>query len=332
MQLHSMRPAAVLLMLLFFLPVPAPAREGSGKIALVCTYDYRKALAEGGLTRPESDSPVPLYFLSAETAEDGPCLEEFPDFGSLMDATSTGRDLLVFVHGLRSSLPELLPRFERIADSADLDIVLFLWPANERRIGNIRNFEACLRNVRKTAPRFQEAMLETERFAREHANERNTTLMFNSLGNLFAREYARGLCAREHPGRVYANILINAAAVPARGHAGWSDSLSTLCRQGIYVICNGKDEVLKGAALLESAPMLGQGPGPEPAGHAEYIDLTPVLRPVRGIRPTHNYYFERQAQANPTVRNLYRRLLHGKKPEPSRSLILREPRFWTAVE
>lgn len=327
-----MRRTVFLLLLLFCLPVPSPAREGSGKIALVCTYDYRKALAEGGLTRPESDSPVPLFFLSAKTAEDGPCLEEFPDFGSLMDATSTGRDLLIFVHGLRSSLPELLPRFERIADSADLDIVLFLWPANERRIGNIRNFAACRRNVRKTAPLFQKVMLETERYAREYAHERNTTLMFNSLGNLFAREYARGLQSREHPGRVYANILINAAAVPARGHAGWTDSLSSLCRQGIYVICNGKDEVLKGAALLESAPMLGQRPGAETAGCAEYIDLTPALRPVKGIRPTHNYYFERQAQANPTVRTLYRRLLHGGKPEPSRGLVRRGHRYWVAVE
>jgi hypothetical protein len=88
---------------------------------------------------------------------------------------------------------------------------------------------------------------------------------------------------------LFANVIINAAAVNQNEHHVWLDKIRF--QERVYVNLNSRDIILKGVTLFSSADtQLGVNAGDQYAANSSYISFTKVLEKESDFRFLHGYY------------------------------------------
>ncbi|WP_290733279.1 alpha/beta hydrolase [Halobacteriovorax sp. JY17] len=160
---------------------------------------------------------------------------------------SRARYINIFIHG-RGKHPEKgLGVISEIEESFGVKTIMFHWPswksAVERPVGNAIS----------SAEDLSKFLSELNAYVRRHPLKMfgvKLNLLVHSMGNIVFKEMVENYY---HPGdfkaNLFSNLLINAADVPARDHAGWVDRIDFSKEN--YITYNDNDIVLFGSELLD---------------------------------------------------------------------------------
>ncbi|MDD4847178.1 MAG: DUF1460 domain-containing protein [Bacteroidales bacterium] len=281
-------------------------------IAVVCMYNYNDAL-ETGL----SSIDTVLHYLVAKCNRQGKYdIEEVPHFDTMMQKVKTDRNLLCFVHGFNSNIDEIIENSALFTAAYDVDLLVFAWPSYETKGKYIRNYKQSRENVIYCIPNFSKTMSQVAKYLRTNEDVRGT-LMFNSLGNLFAKKYAQYLINNVYDKNdfpQFENVILNAPCIFERDHDIWSDMLNRMTAKHFYVTQNGNDGVLKAASIfIEGGPLLGQADIVTHSEKLKYIDFTEILK-NSPYKKAHGYYEERNLLEIPNTFTFYYLILNGYTP------------------
>jgi hypothetical protein len=199
-----------------------------------------------------------------------------------MNAINDGRNILVFLEGHGKTLPMALDRAYQVQLRYNLSIVVFDWPSDNR------NFKGSLDAISRCEGNFYNFLLQMKDYRRRQMNEsQHLSILAHSMGNYFLNhsvERDNGLNLRE----VFVdNIIMNAPAIPSKGH---EKAISQMAFQKrIYITSNKNDVVLRGAGVLTSSRMLGNVVVGPLAANAHYVNFSDVAG------TEHSYYYGHQA-------------------------------------
>jgi len=198
-----------------------------------------------------------------------------------MNVINDGRNILVFLEGHGKTLPMALDRAYQVQLRYNLSLVIFDWPSDNR------NFKTSLDAISRCEGNFYNFLLQMKEYHRRKMNEsQHLSILAHSMGNYFLNhsvERDNGLNLRE----VFVdNIIMNAPAIPSKGH---EKAISQMVFQKrIYITSNKNDVVLRGAGVLTSSRMLGNAVIGPLAANAHYVNFS-------GVAGTeHSYYYGHQ--------------------------------------
>ena len=298
--------------LLSFLLFVSAALYGQvpGLFGVVSTYDYQRTLSNDDINAFDS-LDVPLFYVLAKQVDSVELVQQ-NDMEALMSQIVTnGKRLLVYVHGDHSLLSEQLERGFICTQAFDMNLLIFAWPSNEIENHSIKNYKASKRNVEVVLPRFVEFTSQLSRYCKAHNIQ--WSLMFHSLGNLFAKSYARYTISTPTERLSTDRLLLNAACVWEYDHDIWVDVLSKQIEGKIFITLNENDRVLGAAStFIEGGDLLGKTPPRRKSRNAEYIDFTDLLRNEANFQESHGYYFGDILTRIPELKSIYKNILIGK--------------------
>jgi hypothetical protein len=222
------------------------------------------------------------------------------DFLSGMKAIDRGGDILLFVHGHGKPMPDVLTRAFQMQDRYDISMVVFDWPSYNS------NFNKSLSRVRRCGENFYNLVLQLKEYrAHEMEPDQHLSMILHSLGNYYLTHLVVNGNNQYLKGPVFDNIILNSAAVRSKEHG---EVLSQLeMQKRIYVTCNARDKVLRGAHLLTSGKMLGNVVIEPLAPNAIYVDFTCVA----GMEHTYFAGYHKFEYDLPAFEHFYFAALHG---------------------
>lgn len=321
--------ATLLVGLLSILQVGAQtvSNDSIAPFAVVCTYDYSQTLeSETNLNSSIDGQQQPLHYLVAKPNADTVTLDETPDFDSMLDRVVKKKNLLVYIHGDNSQLSELLSRGSFFASTYDTDYLLFAWPSNEINNHSIKNYKASKENVTIDLLRFARLMEQLSDYV--DRNKIECTVMFHSLGNQFAKQYAHYLINNPFNQKLAVNnIILNAGCVWERDHNIWVDVLVGNIRNQVIITHNDNDVILKSAALfIEGGKLLGEADIKSHSRKAIYVDFTDILKGQVKGQESHGYFLGEVTERIGNIKLFYRMAIHTINHEfESRNVIARRP-------
>ncbi len=222
------------------------------------------------------------------------------NFTSGMKAIDNGRDILLFIEGHGKTLPMALNRAFQVQARYDVTIVVFDWPSKNS------NFNLSLARVRRCADNFYNLLLMLRNYKQQQMNEdQHLSLLAHSLGNYFLSYLVVCGDAQYLREPFLDNVVMNAPAIRSKEHG---EVLSQLkIQKRLFIMFNKNDWVLKGANMLTSGRMLGNGAIEPLVDSAMYFDFTEVAG------KEHSYYFGYHSfeHTNKAFYYLYYNAVHG---------------------
>ena len=257
-------------------------------IAVVCSYDYSRALITGN-NRMKPHQAVPIHYLTAVPVDEDVQLTRFVNFTDMMRATRNTNNLLVFVHGDGDNIDYLVKYKSMLPDQYDADVLCFAWPSLSERVIRRYNYRLSEQNCDLVFARFLEMMDSVEQYVK--GNDITCTVMFHSLGNRFAKLYANYLLQHSNGQLFIDNIILNAPSIVEREHCYWVDVLNQSVKQALYVVRNRNDNVLRAVQnYIEGDKMLGRSPLSCKSLKALYVDVTEAVSQCKTKHASHSYY------------------------------------------
>ena len=278
-----------------------PASPNAG-ILMITNRPYRPDNPDGILFPNEIADFRRVTYMAATCSEDHWTLNLVEGFDEGMAAVDHGEDILFFVHGHGKSLPSVLTRASRIREKYGVTVVVFDWPSMNM------NFNTSLTNVRRCGENFYNLLLQFGEYRRHHMkNRQSLTLMLHSLGNYFLTHLVVNGNNQYLDSKIFDNIIMNSAAVRSREHGKVISQIRFSHR--LYVVVNENDRVLRGAQLLTTGRMLGNGMMKPLAKNAVYVDFTCVA----GIEHTYFTGYNDFEYTQPAIGYFFDEAIHGRK-------------------
>ena len=253
--------------------------EGPAKIFIITNRPYApKAEKQEYFPNGIADT---LTYLIAACDGDNWHFHFVPGFKEGMNAINNGRNILIFLEGHGKTLPMALDRAYQVQLRYNLSMVVFDWPSDNR------NLKGSLDAISRCEGNFYSFLLQMKEYRRRQMNEsQHLSILAHSMGNYFLNhsvERDNGLNLRE----VFVdNIIMNAPAIPSKGHGKTISQMAFQKR--IYITSNKNDMVLRGAGVLTSSRMLGNIVVGPLAANAHYVNFS-------GVAETeHSYYYGHQ--------------------------------------
>ncbi|MDH5511284.1 MAG: alpha/beta hydrolase [Nitrospinota bacterium] len=267
--------------------------------------------------------------------------EYFQDINERMKEGGLGGKWLFMIHGAGQPTVGALEQAARVESLHGVNVILFMWPSWSRVLSLtvlVKMAPMLIRRAGVTWPKaalalgyglYEEKMKQYQQ-AREKARTCRTALdvafrmveehfttkvgavegfsmnlMAHSLGALVVESMARDPALRG-PGKMFGNVILNAADVDSEGHAQWASALNI--GQRLYVIQNRYDAALQASRTLAGNPRrLGARLKGELAENVTaYIDLSPG----RGSVARHTFFLMEE-EKNREIKSLYTSLFHG---------------------
>lgn len=259
-----------------------------------------------------------------------------------------GRDLLLFVHGFNNSFADVLDRCHGLAETYDVEVIAFTWPANGGGVkgtvdyledkrdaqASVVAFDRVLNKAREmiqaaradylngliaeSRERFPESGEKQREFVAKRAEQQcpfRVSLMLHSMGNYLLERTLKSEALRSNQ-LVFDNILLVAADCNNDRHAEWVDRLQV--RNRLYITINEDDYALRVSRMKggeEQGARLGHYPYSLNAKQASYVDFTGAPH----VGSSHAY-FEGAALKNDAVRQFFHAAIHGLRVEEEVSL------------
>ncbi len=289
---------------------------------VVTTYDYKKAIQED-LNKPgQNTDKHPYSFLHVVVdSNKNYTIEELKDYHEGIVKTYKRRNTLLFVHGDGANFNELIPLMSQVPNLYNVNVILFAWPAQELKgFFGIPNYNQAKRNTSLVFNSF----IHTVNHIRncDSIGQGNVTLMFHSLGNLFAKQYAHYIVNNIEESKFFDNIVLNAPAVVSEGHELWADALTLKAKKNVYLNFNKNDRTLKATDFfIERQDLLGKDITSPYAQKIVYMDFSNTLKDATTYEDSHTYFLDIVPSTNEKVKNYYKTIVNGKTPE------IKEPVF-----
>lgn len=285
------------------------------EIGLYCIYDYQESLLSGSQSYSPSDTQVHYLSFAPNTRKDFG-YREFGTFSQMMDAVSTGRDLLIVVHGYGVDMKRFSKRMKGFPERYDVDVLTFFWPANLHKSGNgpVDDFDYIRKCVSEMSPRFRQFMSEVSEYA--SSCDRKVSIIFLSLANVFAMNMARDIGKGDSTYLGFLdNIILNQPCVPVEGHTDWVGFLSSGIKRNLYIVSNENDKLLQlEETLYKTGRKLGRGvaDGDKMSPDACYRDFSNYINHSFSPFFSHMYYLGPLEGDLSPVFDFYFSAFHGK--------------------
>jgi len=298
----------VLFLLILFLRGLTLYAQDTAKTVIVCTYNYKLSAQE----REISTSKL-HYLVNAYDKNHAINLTEKNDFSSAMEEAFTAKNILLFVHGDDFDIEKLVVRGADFPELYNVNTILFAWSSYRTSHNSIKNYNNSKKSVDLCFPHFLQLVDSIKNYAIK--NNVKATVIFHSLGNIFAQKYALFLANNPEIQPFFTNIIINAACVPTKNHAFWVDILGQKTSNHVYITVNKNDKILQlASAFIEYKPMLGKKTGRKISQNAYYIDFTNRLKNVssdKKMPSCHTYFISYPPRENSEIREFYNTLFHS---------------------
>lgn len=252
-----------------------------------------------------------------------------------------GRNLLVFVHGFKNDVEDVLERSAKLARNYGVEVLPFTWPANGGgMLSGTASYKSDKRDAKVSTGALDRVLLEVgrrmsmlaskqmatiERKAeRFHDNEEQraeyiaraceqecpitVNFMTHSMGTYLYKHVLLST-ASEGKGLIFDNVVLAAADTNNEDHARWVDQIRA--RRRVYITINEDDKALQVSRVKtgeEQRARLGHYPFNLYSRHAAYVQFTDAAK----VDDSHAY-FEGKPIENPKVKRFFRMVLNGQR-------------------
>ena len=298
----------ILFLLLILLSVLVIYAQDTPKTVIVCTYNYKLPTKE----RVIDESNV-RYLISTYDKTSSITLLEKNDFSSTLEEAFSKKNILLFVHGDDFDIDKLAMRSTDISELYNVNTICFAWSSYKTSRNSIKNYNISKKNVDLCFSHFLQLVDSLNNYVIK--NNVKASVIFHSLGNIFAQKYASFLENNLDKYQPFTNVIINSACVLAKDHAFWIDILCRKTSNKVYITVNKNDKILKLAStFIEYKPLLGKNPGRNTSQNAYYIDFTNVLKNVsndKKMPSSHTYFISYPPRENSEIKNFYDKLFNS---------------------
>ena len=295
-------------MLLFIVNGLAISAQDTLKTVMVSTYHDKSLVKEKTV-----DENKMHYFVNACDKTSFISLTEEDNFSLVMNEAFSPQNILLFVHGDDFDLEKLAIRGADFPDLYNINTILFAWQSYRISHNSIKNYNNSKKNADLSFPYFLQLVDSIKNYAMKH--QVKASVIFHSLGNIFAQKYALFLEDNPDTQQPFTNIILNSACVPAKDHVRWVDILCQKASNKVYVTVNKNDNILLLAStFIEHQHLLGRKIGRKTSQNAYYIDFTDILRNVssdKKMPSSHTYFISYPPRENPEIKKFYNTLFHS---------------------
>ena len=240
--------------------------QDATKTVIVCTYNYKLP------PQKRTTNDKIHYIVSTCYKTSVITLTEKKDFSSAMDEAFLPKNILLFVHGDGFDIEKLAFRAADFPELYNINTILFAW-------SSYKNYNNSKKNIDLDFPYFLQLVDSIKNYAMK--NNVKASVIFHSLGNIFAQKYAFYLENNPDVQQPFTNIIINSACIPTKDHIFWVDVLCQKASNNVYITVNKNDKILKLASIFkERKQILGKNQGGKISENANYIDFTNDLKNV----------------------------------------------------
>lgn len=280
---------------------------------VVCTYDYRQTLSDDDINNFDPSNMPPLSYLIATNTADATVMATKDSFEDMMQGVVSRKNLVLYVHGDHSKLSLLLSKGGEFTREYDTDYLVFVWPSNEIENGSRKNYRNSKLNSMAVMPQFVQTIEQVSKYCEKSGI--NLTVMFHSLGNLFAKNFARYSIEHNDYSPLYIyNVLLNAACIWENDHDIWVDILAKRVRGRIFITQNEGDVILSLAStFIEKGDLLGMTPPRIKSINSTYIDFTEALNGGTTTQESHGYFIGDIVKKKPELKLFYQQIFDGSK-------------------
>ena len=297
----------LLLFCLIFIEIYA---QDCTKAIIACSYNYKLSAKERDASINED---IIYYLINTYNKTSVISSVEKNDFSSAMDEAFSPKNILLFVHGDGFNIEKLTLCGAEFADLYNVNTVLFAWASYKTSNNAIKNYNRSKKNVELSFTSFLQLVDSIKKYSQQ--NDVKASIIFHSLGNLFAQKYALYLHNNPNVHQFFTNIIINSACVQSKEHALWVDILCEKSSNNVYVTINKKDKILHLAStFVEHHSMLGRNPENNKSQNAHYIDFTMALKNITSdnkMPSCHTYFISHPPLENSEIRKFYDLLFHS---------------------
>jgi pimeloyl-ACP methyl ester carboxylesterase len=242
------------------------------------------------------DSSHPLYLPT------GARLSIAESRAAVVQAYSSGYPVLVYIHGRAKGIGEPKKSVEEgiyeALGSYGVSVIGFTWDADDGGYDPTRPEAAA-----EDFDRFLDA-LGGYLASTDAAGRARPALLAHSMGNIIVSELAKDERLTSERGKLFANIVLSAAAVKSKRHHRWLGRIEASERN--YVMVNPDDKALLLAGFAFRPNMLGRevrAPGVSPE-QAVYVDLSRL-----GVN--HRYFVPGRQKGQVHLKTFYSQALTG---------------------
>ena len=219
------------------------------------------------------------------------------------------KDCVFYVHGFNKTFLESLQQSHSIHKRYGVGVVVFSWPSNPGGfiISEYKRAQSIASNSIVAMDRTFEKL---GYYLCQNPNELceiSFNLLLHSLGNYIFEQFIRNPIFSIET-RIFDNIILNAADVDLTPHEQWTNSLKYARR--VYATINERDSILDASNII-NPDRLGNTARELDSHRVTYFDLTDG----KNVKKKHQH-FESTANANSTVEEFFKNVLHGKKGLP----------------
>ncbi len=268
-----------------------------------------------------------LQYLTVTTGSGGLYAESHRDLAELLQNPGNNAPWAVWVHGDGQSFEIAVDRALEIQQLHGVNLIVFAWPTRAPDKGPIGNFRNSMRHAEESVGGLHRLFQELERLGNAPGNpiQGRLSIFFHSLGCYLLKESVESGALDDLSPGLFRNLVINAAATDAAGHAEWVERLKIQDR--IFITYNDEDINLEGLRVISSlGTQLGECPEPPLAQNAIYLDFTESVGFRFPTGATHSYYFDAMTRESENIRLLYTDLFRGLLP-PEERFISEENEF-----
>ena len=284
--------------------------EDSSKTVIASAYNHKLSAKEREASLKENEI---YYFISTSNKTSELSLTEKNNFSSAMEEAFSPKNILLFVHGDGFDIEKLAVRGAEFPDLYNINTVLFAWASYKTSNNSIKNYHKSKKNAELSFISFLQLVDSIRNYAIE--NNVKASVIFHSLGNVFAQKYALFLENNPDVHQFFTNIIINSASVPAKEHAFWVDMLCKKSSNNVYITVNKNDKILNlVSTFVEYKSMLGRNPGYNKSQNAHYIDFTMLLKNIssdKKMPSCHTYFISYPPRENSKIWEFYNQLFNS---------------------
>lgn len=217
------------------------------------------------------------------------------------------RDWILYTEGMGKIFTNNLERAYLMANTYQLNVILFDYPSITTTKSMIKNFRFSMHNAISAATQWDEVLntLYDIHTTKQFFQKNSLSLFFHSMGNLTLKEWAQHF-NRKYPQPFVNNLILNAACVNQKKHTQWLSNI--YFAKNIYIHYNKADYKLKGASFLTFNRKLGTKPTFETNHNIHYINFN------EEVGKTHNYFLNipgRDFKMNEKLTHYFFDILHG---------------------
>ena len=280
------------------------------KTVIVSTYNYKLLPQERKLSKENNEIH---YLISTYNKNSDITLTEKKDFSSAMTEAFPEKNILLFVHGDDFDIEKLSMISADFPELYNVNTILFAWDSYKCYNNSIKNYNNSKKNIDFCFPKFIQLIDSIKFYAIK--NNVKVSVIFHSLGNIFAQKYSLYLESNPDVQQIFTNIIINSACIPTQNHDLWVDILCQKSLNNVYISINKNDKILKLVSIfIEHKKMLGKNCGHKISKNAHYIDFTDILKNVsnnKKMPSCHTYFISYPPRENIEIKKFYSSLFNS---------------------